>query len=109
MNPKINEILERMKKRPKDSPTGSSEYRTITGLSIDIAGLLVLLAEESEKNAKKIANLTNVLIGLTIVIALLTAVLVFFEFRTENKKIDQNNHFKTEQTQQNKQLNVTKK
>ena len=109
MNPKINEILESMKQRAKAGPIGSSEYRTITGLSIDMADLLVLLAEESEKNAKKIAKLTNVLIGLTIVIAFLTAVLVFFEFRTENKKIDQNNHFKTEQTQQNKQPNVTKK
>ena len=94
MNPKINEILESMKKNQKDGPTGSSEFRTITGISIDMAALLVLLAEESEKNAKKIEKLTNVLIGLTIVIALLTAVLVFFEFRTENKKIDQNYNFK---------------
>jgi hypothetical protein len=100
MNQKIYSTLEEIKIHTHKNPIATSDRQT--NLSIKNSELQVLLAEESEKNAKKLGKLTNVLIGLTVVIAILTAVLVFFEFRTENKKIDQNRNFKTEQNQQNK-------
>lgn len=99
MNKEIYSVLESMKVHTPKNPQATSDRQT--DLLIKNSALQVLLAEENEKSAKKIEKLTNVLIGLTIVIALLTAVLVFFELRTENKKIDQNNNFKTEQKQQN--------
>jgi hypothetical protein len=109
MNLELNSIVEDMKSRRNANPNSLNPYDVNNYNIAQMAHLLALLAEENAKSSRKIEKLTNVLIGLTIVIALLTAVLVFFEFRTENKKIDQNYNFKTEQTQQNKQSNVTKK
>ena len=109
MNTEINSIVKNMKSKCKATPNPLNNSDVNNYELAQMAHLLSLLAEENAKSSRKIEKLTNVLIGLTIVIAFLTAVLVFFDFPTENKKINQNYNFKTEQTQQNKQSNVTKK
>jgi len=109
MNPEIYTIIDDMKKRCPQNPTANSDIQTY--LSVQNSRLLVLLAEETEKSAKKTEKLTGRILFLTLVIAILTAVLlftVFFEFPKIHIQLGQKPNLKTEQTQQNnsnKQLN----
>lgn len=109
MNPEIHSIVEDMKKRCPKNPIANSDIQTY--LSVQSSSLLVLLAEEAEKSAKKTEKLTGRILFLTWVIAILTAVLlftVFFKFPKISIKLNQQPNQKTEQTQQNntnKQLN----
>jgi hypothetical protein len=106
MNPEIYTILDDMKIRRPKKPIANSDIQTY--LQVENSNLLVLLAEENEKAARKIEKLTNVLIALTVVIAILTATLVFLEFRPKSEKHDQDINFKTETKQQSIQTNKMK-
>lgn len=64
MNPEIHAIIEDMKKRSPPSPLGSSDIQNY--LSIQMARLLVLLAEEAENQSKKVIGLTWATVGLTV-------------------------------------------
>jgi hypothetical protein len=78
MNPEIHSIVEDMKKRSKKEPIAESEIHTY--LSIQMAHLLVLLAEESEKQSNKISEQTEKLIQYTRTIRYLTWALFFLGF-----------------------------
>ncbi|MBI5205806.1 MAG: hypothetical protein HZA11_12910 [Nitrospirae bacterium] len=104
MNPEIYTIIDDMELRCPKSRIANSDLQTY--FQVQSSHLLVLLAEENEKASKKIEKLTNVLIALTLVIAILTAVLVLFEFRPESKKLSQNPNLNTETKQQNNQSDV---
>ena len=77
MNSEIYSILDDMKKHMPKNPIATSDRHT--DLSIKNSMLLVLLAEENEKSAKKLEKLTKTLSILTWVIAIFTAFLVIPE------------------------------
>ncbi|HBR22226.1 MAG TPA: hypothetical protein DD713_06625 [Nitrospiraceae bacterium] len=98
MNPEIHTIIEDMKKRSPKNPLNNSDVQTY--LSVQNSRLLVLLAEEAEKSAKKTEKLTGRILFLTWVIAILTAVLlftVFFEVPKISIKLKQQPNQGTEQ------------
>lgn len=75
MNPEINSIIEDMRKfRPKE-PIATSDIHTYQ--SVQMARLLFLLAEESEKQSTKLSEQTEKLIQFTKAIKTLTLVLLF--------------------------------
>ncbi len=63
MNPEIYAIIEDMKKRSPKNPIANSEIQTY--LSVQSSSLLVLLAEEAEKQNQKISAFTKVLVWFT--------------------------------------------
>jgi len=74
MNTKIYEILEDIK---KPNPNEDAHTAQVTKLK-QVSGLLVLLAEEAEKNATRTERATKWIVRLTWAIAILT----FFLFLT---------------------------
>jgi len=103
MNSEIYSILDDMKKHMPKNPIATSDRHT--DLSIKNSMLLVLLAEENEKSAKKLEKLTKTLSILTWVIAIFTAFLVlsvFFEFPKTPVKFPQKSSLKVEKTTETK-------
>jgi hypothetical protein len=105
MNSEIYSILDDMKKHMPKNPIATSDRHT--DLSIKNSMLLVLLAEENEKSAKKLEKLTKTLTVLTWFIAILTTFLVlsvFFIFPKVFVQFNQQPYFtieKTEKTEKN--------
>jgi len=81
MNPEIHSVLQEMVKH--DTKLGITTSDRDAHLSVCMARLLVLLAEEAENNATKAEKATKRIVVLTWIIAILTAFLVltaFFNF-----------------------------
>lgn len=103
MNPEIYSILDDMKKHMPKNPIATSDRQT--DLSIKASMLLILLAEENEKSAKKLEKLTKTLTALTWFIAILTLFLVlsvFFEFSKIPVKFPQYPSLSVEKTTEQK-------
>lgn len=103
MHPEIYSILDDMKIRRPKNPIANSDIQTY--LQVQSSNILVLLAEENEKSAKKLEKLTKTLTVLTWFIAILTAFLVlsvFFEFSKFPVKFPQKPALSIEKTTENK-------
>jgi hypothetical protein len=96
MNPEIYVILEEMKQKQNQGPVGSSEHQIQKSLSIGMARLLVLLAEEAEARGKeaetqgvrfaeqteKLITFTKALTWLTVGLVLITAFQIFLMLKS---------------------------
>jgi hypothetical protein len=105
VNQEIYTIIEDMKRqKPKETarPDTLLNYQ-----SVQMAQLLVLLAEESEKSAKTTEKLTGRILYLTWAIAILTAVLLITSF-VEFPKISLTGYNANQFYQQTKQDQTNK-
>jgi hypothetical protein len=75
MKQEIYSIIEEMKKRSPQTPIATSDIHTYQ--SVQMARLLVLLAEEAETQNNKISEQTEKLIRFTKTIQVLTYALLF--------------------------------
>ena len=76
MNPEINAIVKDMRQRSKGNPAAASDIQNY--MSAQMARLLALLAEESEKQSNKTSEQNEKMIRFTKSIRALTYALLFF-------------------------------
>ena len=89
MNTEAHAILKKMEElRPQ---VGWKAPQSQVDLTIEFAGLLVILADESAKSAAKLERFTRWLVGLTVALLLLTAFLCWDAYES-HKHIDRENN-----------------